>query len=63
MENFKKDIAKQLSDLSGKDESDIINMLEIPNNTENGDLSLAIPKLRLKGNPKDIAKELSEKVF
>lgn len=62
MDTFKQEIAKQLSALNGIAVDTLVSLFEAPKNTEHGDVALAIPKLRLKGNPAQFAKEYAEKV-
>ncbi|KAJ9087404.1 arginyl-tRNA synthetase [Entomophthora muscae] len=62
LEVFKLEAAKQISALSGISSETLIPMLEAPKNPENGDMAIAIPRLKLKGNPVQLAKEFAEKI-
>ncbi|KAJ1910248.1 arginyl-tRNA synthetase [Tieghemiomyces parasiticus] len=54
---FKREIAEALAPLAGLDTKVLFNAIEYPKIAEHGDLAVAIPRLRLKGNPKAIAEE------
>jgi hypothetical protein len=59
---FKNDIARQLSALAGVEPSLVLEAIETPRSPEHGDFAVAIPRLRLKGNPVALAKEFADKV-
>lgn len=63
MNKFKESIAQQISEISGVNMEEIISMLESPKNRENGDLALAIPKLKIEGNPRQLAEQYSNMVI
>lgn len=54
---------KLLSFFSNLSQESILNAIELPKEAnENGDLCIPIPKLRLPGNPADIAKNIASSV-
>ncbi|KAF7730865.1 hypothetical protein EC973_001383 [Apophysomyces ossiformis] len=61
MDVFKNVIAGQLSSVSGVDAALIYEALDTPRSLEHGDLAVALPRLRVKGNPAALAKEWAEK--
>ncbi|KAG0171179.1 hypothetical protein DFQ28_006269 [Apophysomyces sp. BC1034] len=61
MDAFKNVIASQLAAVSGVDAALIYTALDVPRSLEHGDLAVALPRLRVKGNPAALAKEWSEK--
>ncbi|KAI8053954.1 arginyl-tRNA synthetase [Syncephalis plumigaleata] len=58
---FKEAIANQLAELTGVDRTLALDALETPRVAEHGDFAVAFPRLRLKGNPAQLAKECAEK--
>ncbi|KAJ1739274.1 arginyl-tRNA synthetase [Coemansia sp. RSA 1821] len=58
-ENFKSEIATQISALSGVSTDIIEPAIEVPKVATLGDLALTIPRLRLKGNPVQLAQKLA----
>jgi len=58
---FKIKIAEQLSTLSGAEKKTIFTLLTPPAKPEYGDYSIPVARLRLQGNPVQLAKEFSEK--
>ncbi|KAJ1650130.1 Arf GTPase arl1, partial [Dispira simplex] len=48
---FKLEIARGLSAISGVDQDTLFNALDAPKVATHGDLAIAVPRLRLKGNP------------
>ncbi|KAJ1930673.1 arginyl-tRNA synthetase [Tieghemiomyces parasiticus] len=54
---FKQEIAEALAPLAGLDSKVIFDAVENAKIAAHGDLAVAIPRLRLKGNPKAIAEE------
>ncbi|KAJ1968859.1 arginyl-tRNA synthetase [Dispira parvispora] len=58
---FKLEIARGLSAISGVDQDTLFNALDAPKVAAHGDLAIAVPRLRLKGNPVALAKEWVEK--
>lgn len=56
-------IAEVLAKTSGVDSALIYPALEWTNQFEKGDLILAVPRLRVKGKPAELAKEWAEKVY
>ncbi|KAJ2406580.1 arginyl-tRNA synthetase [Coemansia sp. RSA 2526] len=59
-DTFKTAIATQVSALSGVSAEIVEPAVGVSNNTANGDLTLTVPRLRMKGNPAQIAKTLAE---
>ncbi|KAI9503312.1 arginyl-tRNA synthetase [Coemansia spiralis] len=60
-DDFKKTIANQLSELSGVSAEIIVPAIDLPKVTTYGDLAIAVPRLRLKGNPVQLAQSFAEK--
>jgi hypothetical protein len=60
---FRSFAASIIAQFSGKSADDILGLLEAPKIPEHGDIAIAIPRLRIKGNPIEIAKEWAEKVM
>ncbi|KAG5460118.1 MAG: hypothetical protein BJ554DRAFT_7875 [Olpidium bornovanus] len=56
-------IASEMSRLTEVPAEKIIDMIDIPKGNDLGDYAMAVPKLRLSGNPIQLAKEFSEKVI
>ncbi|KAJ3057106.1 Arginyl-tRNA synthetase [Rhizophlyctis rosea] len=56
---FRYEIIKQVSALTGASGDAIYPLLEEPRDAANGDLSLPLPRLKLPGNPVQIAKDLA----
>lgn len=63
MDIFRQQIASQVSTLSGAEESLVLSSIEEPKTAAHGDLAIAIPRLRLKGNPAALALSMAAKVF
>ncbi|ORX70038.1 putative arginine--tRNA ligase, cytoplasmic [Linderina pennispora] len=61
LDEFKASIAKQLAELSGVSTDVILPAIDVPKATTHGDLAIAVPRLRLKGNPAQFANEWAEK--
>ncbi|KAJ2554978.1 arginyl-tRNA synthetase [Coemansia sp. RSA 1933] len=59
-DDFKKSIAAQLSELSGAPVETITLAIDLPKATTHGDLAIAVPRLRLKGNPVQLAQSYAE---
>ncbi|KAJ2750230.1 arginyl-tRNA synthetase, partial [Coemansia sp. BCRC 34490] len=59
-DDFKTLIAAQLSELSGASAEIITPAIDLPKATTFGDLAVAVPRLRLKGNPVQLAQSLAE---
>ncbi|KAJ2778419.1 arginyl-tRNA synthetase [Coemansia javaensis] len=59
-EDFKAEIARQISELSGVAVDAVEPAIGLPNDTVHGDLALTVPRLRMRGNPVQIAKTLAE---
>ncbi|KAJ2557834.1 arginyl-tRNA synthetase [Coemansia sp. RSA 1933] len=59
-DEFKKLIAAQLSELSGAPAEIITLAIDLPKATTYGDLAIAVPRLRLKGNPVQLAQSYAE---
>ena len=57
MDVFKNVIAAQMSQISGVDAKLLFDSLDLPRSLENGDLAIAVPRLRVKGNPAQFAQE------
>ncbi|KAJ2613932.1 arginyl-tRNA synthetase [Coemansia sp. RSA 1365] len=60
-DQFKEQIASQVSALSGVPTKTIEPAIDLAKNTTYGDLALVVPQLRIKGNPVQIAKDLAER--
>ncbi|KAI8319393.1 arginyl-tRNA synthetase [Martensiomyces pterosporus] len=60
-DEFKAAIAAQLSGLSGVPAETIVPAIDIPKVSTHGDLAIAVPRLRVKGNPVQFAKDWAEK--
>lgn len=58
---YKRAIAAQISDFSQTPDEKILDLLEIPKVADHGDFSIAIPKLRVKGNPVELAQTYQQK--
>ncbi|CAO3703312.1 unnamed protein product [Rhizopus stolonifer] len=61
LDTFRNLIAVQIASLGNLDAVFVYQSIDNPRSLENGDLAIALPRLRLKGNPAAIAKEWSEK--
>ncbi|KAJ2498467.1 arginyl-tRNA synthetase [Coemansia sp. RSA 1972] len=59
-DTFKTAIAMQISALSGVSAEIVEPAVGVSNNMVNGNLTLTVPRLRIKGNPAQIAKTLAE---
>ncbi|KAI9263420.1 hypothetical protein BDA99DRAFT_510147 [Phascolomyces articulosus] len=57
MDVFKNVIATQMAEISGVDVKLLYDALDLPRSLENGDLAIAVPRLRVKGNPAAFAQE------
>lgn len=57
---FKNLIAAQLSELSGVEARVVYDAIDLPRVLEHGDLAVAVPRLRVKGNPAAFAKQWAE---
>lgn len=57
MDVFKNLIASQLNQISGVDAKLIYESLDLPRSLEHGDLAVAVPRLRVKGNPAQFAQQ------
>ncbi|KAI8148641.1 hypothetical protein BJV82DRAFT_592806 [Fennellomyces sp. T-0311] len=57
MDVFKNLIASQLASISKLDTKLIYDSLDLPRSLEHGDLAVAVPRLRVKGNPAAFAQE------
>ncbi|KAI9598312.1 arginyl-tRNA synthetase [Syncephalis fuscata] len=58
---FKEAIAQQLAEFASIDQAQVIEVIEAPRVPEHGDFAVAMPRLRVKGNPAALAKEYAEK--
>jgi len=59
---FKYEIASKVSNLLNISEHVLFDLLEAPRDPSHGDFSIALPRLRLNGNPAQIAADLAKKV-
>ena len=59
---FKDRIAEKVASISGVDLALIRSAIEPPKQADNGDFALVVPRLRVKGNPTQFAKEWAEKM-
>jgi hypothetical protein len=62
LDGFKNIIADKVSAISGADPTLIYKSLEAPRSPDHGDFAIAVPKLRVKGNPAALAKDWAGKV-
>jgi len=60
---FRSFISSIIAEFSGKSADDILGLLDVPKNPEHGDVAIAIPRLRIQGNPAEIAQQWAKKVF
>lgn len=60
IDTFKNVIAVQIAAISKLEPAFIYQALDNPRSLENGDLAIALPRLRVKGNPAAIAKEWAD---
>ncbi|PVU84762.1 hypothetical protein BB559_005156 [Furculomyces boomerangus] len=58
---YKTAIIDQLSQISGVDKALIESAIDTPKNLDHGDLAVAVPRLRVKGNPAQLGKDWAEK--
>ncbi|KAL1914901.1 uncharacterized protein VTP21DRAFT_7817 [Calcarisporiella thermophila] len=61
MDIFRNMLAKQVAELADVTPEKVVECIDFPRQPEHGDLAIAVPRLRLKGNPTQIAKDLVEK--
>ncbi|RIA91747.1 Arginyl-tRNA synthetase [Glomus cerebriforme] len=61
LDSFRSFVASMIAEFSGKSAEDILALLEVPKNSDHGNIAIAIPKLRVQGNPSQIAKQWVEK--
>ncbi|KAJ1787193.1 arginyl-tRNA synthetase [Coemansia sp. RSA 2399] len=59
-DEFKQSIAAQLAELSGAPVETIASAIDLPKATTHGDLAIAVPRLRIKGNPVQLAQLYAE---
>ncbi|KAG1226958.1 hypothetical protein G6F35_002735 [Rhizopus arrhizus] len=57
LDTFRNLIAVQIASLGNLDPVFVYQAIDLPRSLENGDFAIALPRLRLKGNPAAIAKE------
>lgn len=57
MDTFRNLIAVQIASLGNLEPSFVYQAIDNPRSLENGDLAIAVPRLRVKGNPAAFAKE------
>ncbi|KAJ2822190.1 arginyl-tRNA synthetase, partial [Coemansia erecta] len=57
---FKKQIAAQISALTGVSTDVIVSAIAVPSDTEHGDLTMTVARLRIKGSPVQIAQDLAK---
>ncbi|KAJ1886047.1 hypothetical protein GGF37_006944, partial [Kickxella alabastrina] len=50
-DEYKNAITSQMASLSGVSDSIVSSAIEIPKINTHGDLAIAVPRLRVKGNP------------
>jgi len=62
LDGFKNIISEKLANISGADPALIHKALEAPRSPDHGDFAVAVPKLRVKGNPAALAKEWAAKI-
>jgi arginyl-tRNA synthetase len=61
LESFRQQIANQLSAINGVDRQLILSAIDIPKAADHGDFAIAVPRLRVKGNPVQLAADWSQK--
>ncbi|KAI7833331.1 arginyl-tRNA synthetase [Kickxella alabastrina] len=59
-DEYKNAITSQMASLSGVSDSIVSSAIEIPKINTHGDLAIAVPRLRVKGNPVQLAKTWAE---
>ncbi|KAG9307789.1 hypothetical protein G9A89_023354 [Geosiphon pyriformis] len=59
---FRNFVSQVIADLSGKTGEEVYSLLEVPKNPEHGDIAIAIPRLRVKGNPVEVAQSWAVKL-
>jgi len=59
---FRSYIAEELSKITGVERDRVYESIEWTQDFKKGDLILAVPRLRIKGNPTELGKEWVEKV-
>jgi len=60
---FRSYIAEELSKITGAERDRVYESIEWTQDFKKGDLILAVPRLRIKGNPAELGKERAEKVY
>ncbi|CAG8736920.1 13120_t:CDS:2, partial [Acaulospora morrowiae] len=54
-------VASMIAEYTGKSADEIFGLLELPRNPELGDITIAVPRLRIKENPVQLAQQLVKK--
>jgi hypothetical protein len=62
-DSFRSVVASIIAEFSDKSADEILGLLEVPKNSEHGDIAIAIPRLRVQGNSVQIAQQWAEKVL
>lgn len=62
LDSFRSFVASIVAEFSGISADNILAILEVPRNPEHGDIAIAVPRLRVQGNPAQIAQQWVEKV-
>jgi hypothetical protein len=62
LDSFRSFVASIVAEFSGISADNVLTILEVPRNTEHGDIAIAVPRLRVQGNPTQIAQQWVEKV-
>ncbi|CAB5172559.1 uncharacterized protein OCT59_005222 [Rhizophagus irregularis] len=61
LDSFRSFVASIVAEFSGISADNILAILEVPRNPEHGDIAIAVPRLRVQGNPAQIAQQWVEK--
>ncbi|RUS33370.1 hypothetical protein BC938DRAFT_471984 [Jimgerdemannia flammicorona] len=61
LDAFRNLIADQIARLAGSDPVFVTSLIEAPRTPDHGDFAIAVPRMRVKGNPAVLAKEYTEK--
>ncbi|CAG8439480.1 21294_t:CDS:2 [Rhizophagus irregularis] len=62
LDSFRSFVASIVAEFSGISADNILAILEVPRNPEHGDIAIAVPRLRVQGNPAQIAQQWVEKI-
>ena len=59
---FRNFVSQTVSQFSGKPAEEVYPLLEAPKNSEHGDIAVAVPRLRVKGDPAQYAQDWANQV-